>query len=154
MWIEIAKLSPEGSLFEGEEPSVVLKTDEDSHLRACSDIKYELFAQIVSKELLVKGVISVDLELECSRCASFFSTMVADSSFLRAYELSGDTERVDITEDIREDILLLIPRFALCSDQCKGLCPQCGKNLEKDPCDCQPPQFDDTWQALDGIKLK
>ena len=154
MWIEIGKLSPEGSFFEGFEPAELLKAEGDTHLQACSDVKYELFAQLVSRELLVKGVISVDLKVECSRCASFFSTTVADSSFLRAYELLGDTERVDVAEDIREGILLLIPRFALCSDQCKGLCPQCGKNLEKDPCDCQPPQFDDTWQALDGIKLK
>ena len=154
MWIEIAKLSPEGTVFEGFEPAKILKVEEDPHLRVSSDVRYELFVQIVTCELLVKGEISADFEIECSRCASFFSTTIADSSFLRAYELSGDTERVDIADDIREAMLLLLPHFALCKDECKGLCPHCGQNLNKEMCDCQSPRVDDPWQALDEIKLK
>ncbi|NCC53264.1 MAG: DUF177 domain-containing protein [Spartobacteria bacterium] len=154
MRVEIARLSDEGAVFEGFEPKKVLLEAEDAHLRVCSDIFYRFSAQIVSGELLVRGEISVDVEIECSRCASFFSTTIADSSFLRAYELSGDTEHVDVTDDIREGILLSIPRFVLCSDQCQGLCPHCGINRNKETCDCRPSRFDDPWQALDGIELK
>jgi uncharacterized protein len=92
--------------------------------------------------------------VECSRCADFFSTTLTDLSFLRSYEVPEGTETLDLTEDIREDILVNLSAFPLCSNTCKGLCPQCGKKLNKGACSCKPAtEHPNNWSALDKLKL-
>jgi uncharacterized protein len=48
-----------------------------------------------------------------------------------------DTDTVDITEDLREEIILDYPLKPLCKEDCLGLCPKCGQNLNKGKCNCQ-----------------
>jgi uncharacterized protein len=45
---------------------------------------------------------------------------------------------VDLTEAIRQNVLLALPMVTLCREDCKGLCPQCGHDLNLGPCECQP----------------
>lgn len=153
MIIDIPKLREEGEWFEGDEPASVLELEGDPSVRTAGDVHYRLFVQPVSGKLVVKGDLAVPLSIVCGRCAEFFSTTLADSSFLRAYEISGGVETVDVTPDIREDILLSLPTFPLCSSDCRGLCPQCGKNLNQGNCKCRPPEGR-RWGALDGLKLQ
>ena len=153
MKIEIPKVSEDGSTYEGEEPSSILGLEHDRHVKVGETVSYRFFAQVVSKELIVKGTIRMQAELECSRCTEFYSTTVEDSSFLRAYEITDGMEVVDVTEDIRENMLLALPSYPVCSSGCKGLCTQCGKNLNEGPCACRPPIADDRWGSLDQIKL-
>lgn len=47
--------------------------------------------------------------------------------------------RLDLDEIVWEDVVLSLPVKYLCSEDCKGLCPQCGKNLNSDQCDCKKP---------------
>ena len=111
--------------------------------------------EVALHELVVRGLLKVPLSARCRRCADFFSTTLRDSSFLRAYPVPEGTETVDLTDDIREDILVNLPVFPLCSPGCKGLCPQCGKNWNAGPCSCQPaPGGAGSWSALDGLKLE
>jgi uncharacterized protein len=65
-----------------------------------------------------------------------------------------DGEEIDLGELFREQILLAIPMTPLCREECKGLCSQCGKDLNEGPCDCdrQGPA-DARWSALKGLKL-
>jgi len=78
---------------------------------------------------------------------------VSDSDFLRAYPASKDADQLDITADIREALLLSMPGFNVCSESCKGLCVQCGKNLNEGPCACEQSGGLDAWQALDNLNL-
>lgn len=149
--IEIPKLNPDGEWFEGEVPVATLGV-EDEKVRLEQPIRYRMWAQPVSGRLVVKGEWSIELGLECGRCADFFSTTLGDSSFLRDYEISGGVESVDVTPDIREDVLLALPAYPVCRETCRGLCPTCGKNLNVDSCSC-PPQGGVHWGGLDGIKL-
>jgi uncharacterized protein len=137
--------------YEGTEPSDILDIEQDPKIRSCSDIAYALDVQRAADELIVKGSLAVTMELECARCADFFSTRITDSAFLRAYELAGNVEMVDVTPDIREDMLLHVPPFPLCDPACKGLCPQCGANLNRTACSCKAPVFDDPWNVLDDL---
>lgn len=115
---------------------------------------YDLLAELVGTRLIVRGTVSVACDMECRRCADFFSTSVRVSSFLRAYEIRDGMETVDLTADIREDILLALPSYPLCEESCKGLCPHCGKNLNEGPCSCRPEPDDlGRWAALDKLKL-
>jgi uncharacterized protein len=152
MIIEIPKLRPEGEWFEGDEPAEVLDLAADPTVRVSEPIHYSLFVQAVSGQLVVKGELRLPLQVQCGRCTEFFSTIIAESSFLRAYDIPGAVETVDVTPDMREDILLQMPHYPVCSTDCKGLCPQCGTNLNKGSCSCKPPG-DNRWSALDNVKL-
>ena len=63
-------------------------------------------------------------------------------------------EELDITDDVREEALLLLPMNLLCSPDCRGLCPQCGANLNRETCSCTAePDQDSPWSALDQLQL-
>ena len=55
---------------------------------------------------------------------------------------------------LREQVLLALPLRSICRDDCKGLCPQCGKNLNEVQCDCVDEVEDPRWSALKEIRDK
>jgi uncharacterized protein len=60
-------------------------------------------------------------------------------------------DEVDLTEIIREQILLNLPEQVLCKEDCKGLCPQCGANRNLIDCDCGEDEIDPRWAALKNL---
>ena len=72
--------------------------------------------------------------------------------FVFHQELRGE-DFVDLTANMREDIILELPQRVLCAEDCKGLCPHCGKDLNKGPCRCQPSEGNLRWHALDNLNL-
>ncbi len=153
MIIEIPKV-PSNPSYVGEESASLLELD-TRLVKAKGPIRYDLTAEIVSRELIVHGKLKIRLALECGRCLEFFSTNLEVSSFLRTYAVPEGTEIIDITGDIREEILLNLPFFSLCKPECKGLCPRCGKNLNEGPCPCKPDEGEEgNWSALDKLKLE
>ncbi|HEY6090436.1 MAG TPA: DUF177 domain-containing protein [Gemmatimonadales bacterium] len=70
-----------------------------------------------------------------------------------AYPVAPDATEVDVTPAIREELFLAAPRYVLCREDCKGLCPQCGKDLNAGPCGCAP-RADARWQPLMALKDK
>jgi len=153
MIIEIFKLSPEGSNLTGEDPGEILELENDKFAHAAGPVKYDLFAYIVSHELIVKGTLTVELSMLCGRCAEFFSTFVTVSSFLHAYPISDGVDKVDVTPDIREDILLEIPSYPSCPWKGTGVCPNSGVNLEVMKLKETLPS-DGMWSALDELDQK
>lgn len=153
MIIDIPKVSAEGSRYVGEELPAILDLETSAQVRVTGPVRFDLLAEVVSAELLVKGEVAVDVELKCSRCAEFYSTTVRVLSFLRAYEVTEGVESVDVTPDLREDVLLELPAYPVCSVSCRGLCPQCGANLNAGPCACRPVQLGGQWGGLDDLKL-
>ena len=153
MKILVARIPEEGSNYEGDDPGEILQVDGEQFIRNPGDVHYELYAQHVSDELVVRGKLDADLELQCARCSEFFSTSVGVSDFLRAYPAPEGTDAVDLTADLREEILLHVPGFPLCGEGCKGVCPQCGADLNKGSCTCEVEERPNAWSALDGLDL-
>lgn len=153
MNILIHRISPDGSTYTGTEEPEILELEGDRFSRRIQPLHYRLFAERVGRELIVRGTVSARMELQCARCAEFFSTTVTDSSFLRAYDIPEGTESVDITPDLREAVLLLLPRFPICREGCAGLCPHCGANLNLEQCNCAACAGDARWGALDALDL-
>ncbi|MCK5675790.1 MAG: DUF177 domain-containing protein [Verrucomicrobia bacterium] len=153
MKIMVARISEEESSYNGSDPGAVMDLVDDPFVKVEGDVQYALCAQCVSEELIVRGTLSVDLGLKCTRCSEFFSTTVADSDFLRAYPASKETDSVDITSDMREELLLHIPAFPVCSEGCRGVCAQCGADLNKGSCDCETGERPNPWSALDNLDL-
>ena len=67
------------------------------------------------------------------------------------YRLDPRAPELDLRPAIREEWLLAAPAYALCREDCKGLCPNCGADLNAGPCAC-PPATDSRWEALRGVK--
>jgi uncharacterized protein len=63
----------------------------------------------------------------------------------------GQTE-LDLAEALREEVILSQSTFALCTPDCKGLCPQCGVNLNEEQCQCSVEESDPRWDALRTLK--
>ena len=103
------------------------------------------------------GTVTTELELPCSRCLEPFRLPVAapfDLRYLPMSQVSSDAERevsdedletsyyendvIDLNELLREQFYLALPMKPLCRDECRGLCPQCGTNLNTGSCDCAP----------------
>ena len=150
--IETSQIGENGYTVSGEESGELLDLARDPVARSIGPIRYELTVESAGSELVVRGWAETDLRLRCSRCAQFFSTTARVSSFLHAYEWAEHPEFLDVSADVREDLLLEIPGFPLCHGGCKGLCAQCGQDLNEGPCGCVPPEGGPSpWSALDGL---
>ena len=57
---------------------------------------------------------------------------------------------LDLTDAVREELILAAPEFPLCREDCCGLCPRCGADLNRGPCGCRP-ETDPRWSALNGL---
>jgi uncharacterized protein len=106
------------------------------------------------------GRIEGDVDLPCRRCLADASAHVSDEAHLifaeaddeetddpDVYRLDPRALELDLKPAIREQWLLAAPTFALCRDDCKGLCPSCGADLNTGQCAC-PPVTDSRWDAL------
>ena len=173
MIIELSEIPPEGKIFQGEESGDTLELPQEHNLRVVEPVVYDLRADLVGDELLVRGKLSIAVEFVCSRCVERFELRVTERDFtcvrdVRTESSGIDTphegrqdrhgqgdepRRVDLTGEIREAILLVFPSHPVCSADCKGLCAQCGMNLNFGSCDCRPPE-DRRWQALEGLVVK
>ena len=69
------------------------------------------------------------------------------------YLIPDSTNEIDITDSIKQTLLLAIPLKKVCRSGCKGLCPICGANLNENPCACERKKTDPRWDALKGIKF-
>jgi len=111
------------------------------------------------------GTLSTVVTGECRRCLTPVSAAVraeADALFTQdeeaqedpdAYPLAPDATEIDLAPAVRQEVLLAVPRFLQCREDCRGLCPQCGQDLNAGPCGC-PPVTDLRWQALESLKGK
>ncbi len=155
MLIPVNRIPWEGLDLDGAEPDDVLGLDNEAdHLRPLGPIKYHLQARIVSQEVLVHGRLEVPVDFCCSRCAEFFALTVKEPNFQGIYPFTDQHTILDLTCDLRESIILAFPSFPVCSETCRGLCPQCGSNRNRTACACAMPAPDTRWAALDQLSLR
>ena len=149
-------------LLEGTESADVLELppDADPPLAPAGDISYHLSAVMAGADLIVTGSASVPLATVCARCLDDVRVTVSVKDLCFHFEKVKDLE-VDLTEDVREELLLAVPSCFYCSPDCKGICPMCGANLNHETCSCgdvpAEPEFGSDapspWDQLDVLKL-
>ena len=153
MRINVAELTADPKHIEGEMDAEVFGFEDVEDIKAVLPVRFKLALQVLGLEFLVQGAVEADVGMDCVRCGEFFSTTLTDSSFLRGYQIEESTDSIDLAPDIREAIVLSLPNFPRCSATCKGLCPQCGVNLNKESCTCEAPEEENPWEALDGLDV-
>lgn len=152
MYIEVARIPPEGLELAGFESGCFNKETGDAGMEVLAPVEYNLKAFYVSGELVVTGRLEIELQVLCSRCAVPFKMKVIEKRFDAVIEAPEGTESVDLTADMREAILCAFPTHPVCRKECKGLCAQCGKDLNNGECGCVP-VGSNHWETLDGLKL-
>ena len=131
----------------------MLELADSDELRVEGPISYDLHVQVATHDVVASGSVSVLMSFCCVRCAKWFSREIREDAFLCSLPFTTDDESVDLTPEIREAIILALSAHPVCSQDCKGLCPQCGRNLNDGKCGCTS-QVNDSWSALDGLKLE
>jgi uncharacterized protein len=113
-----------------------------------------------SRGILVQGTLDTAIEGECSRCLNRESVQLEvpiEELFVypprpEADFVLADDGILDLTPLLREEIILDTPMGVLCRPDCAGLCPNCGKNLNDGPCDCDRETIDPRLAALKTLK--
>ncbi len=119
----------------------------------------------------VEGRISTDVEVECSRCLQpngksldfpFSAAFVTAENYTREREAEVNIEnlevsiyagdKIDLTELVREQILLNLPEQVFCREDCRGFCQKCGANRNLIDCSCEEKEIDPRWAALKNLK--
>jgi uncharacterized protein len=123
-------------------------------------------------DILVRGHLSGQLDLACSRCLESFAAPAAidfdlllvpgppnagaEDEELSPTDLDLDYytgEIVDLESLLREQIILMLPLKPLCDETCKGLCPQCGANLNRETCQCKTDTVNSPFAHLAKVKI-
>jgi uncharacterized protein len=117
-------------------------------------------------EIRAKGHLTVRMQADCDRCLEPAAFPI-DSDFELYYRPveegygeerglnAGEAEMgfyegdgLELTDVLREYVLLALPMQRVCSENCKGICPVCGQNRNQVECSCQAAAIDDRWEAL------
>ena len=148
--IEPWRIPEEGLDIEGQVPAEVVDLKEDVNAPAAGPIDYELHVQCLEHELLVTGQVRAEVKLVCSRCADVIVEEVEDKAFFYEQEVVNLHETLDLTDEVRETIILAFPNYPVCQESCRGLCPVCGVNLNRAKCGCKPLK-EMCWTAFSGL---
>jgi uncharacterized protein len=114
------------------------------------------------------GSVEGDLVMPCRRCLADAKAHVRDESHVIFAEAGSDevddpdvqvlderSNELDLRPTVREQWLLNVPSFAVCREDCKGMCPTCGKDLNEGQCGCLASRSEDArWEALRRIQPK
>ena len=125
----------------------------------------------IVEDIRIRGSLQTRMELACARCLEPVAQPI-DASFDLIFRPSGaDLDNSDrsistseteigyyegdglLLEDVlREQILLALPAKNLCREDCKGLCQECGRNRNTDPCDCATASTGPRWNRLKALQ--
>lgn len=137
--VDVTRLDPDGEVLEGE--LFCVDVDEE-FVHPFGGVRYRLDVRLFGTELLVRGHLEQDFDLVCSRCGEDFDTTVKVEDFTESYEVGEKIQEVDLTEDIRESIILALPSYPVCREDCPGI-------VQKD----EKP-VDDRWNVLNKLKVE
>ena len=142
---------------------------EGTDLALAEPLRVELRAHSVGEGILVRGRMRTRLELECRRCLVPVEQEIDDSVELlfepiadeeeevalsgEVYPLPPRGDQIDLRPALREQLLLRVPDYVECGEDCRGLCPQCGTDLNRATCSCVPATGSSPWDALTKLKF-
>jgi uncharacterized protein len=140
--------------------------------RASSPQVFRGRVQRVGNDVVLQAKFLMHLEAECSRCLKNFQfdlpidfqltlrprplhqDPLPSEQELTSEDLDQefyDHELIDLGDILREQILLALPMFPRCSEECRGLCATCGQDLNQGACGCDRKEADPRWNVLKSL---
>ncbi len=165
MKINISNLSQGTHEFELSKKAVELELQE----HFVGDLTAYVTLEKASRQILLRARLTSNASFQCDRCLDEFKKEISPA-FQVVYvwdvqdhsaegdedirTLTSDTNIIDISDAVRDSVLLAVPLKLLCREDCAGLCQRCGKNLNHTAnrsCDCSPGEDDSRWNKLAGL---
>jgi uncharacterized protein len=167
--LDLSKIRTAQERFEQVYTPGQLPAEEDFRVAAPVSLTFDIFKD--KQQFRLVGRVETTLELPCSRCLEPF-TLPVEQTFDLRYQPhalnAGEGEReieeddlttafyeddeIDLGQLMREQFYLALPMKPLCADDCKGLCPVCGTNLNRGACGCKRGWDDPRMAALRELK--
>lgn len=147
-------------------------------IAAGDTLKLELTASLIGEQVMCVGGFYYSIHPTCARCGTLFEWQ-EQVPFHHHYIPAGEAhmgrkahreEEIEVAEDedfsiyegrtvdldpmLYEHLLLAQPTIFVCNEECKGLCPQCGANLNDGPCRCAPMIKAHPFDALKDLKIE
>jgi len=173
-FVDLKDLAQDKISFEASfEPGVVDFSAEN--IRQIGNLNWSASAERAGAEIRISGALDTTVELMCSRCLEpaqvhinkpfdlFFrerdEEMFDEDEEVRLDEIDTRTAffngtKLAMGDVLREQVLLSLPMKALCRVDCKGLCPDCGTNLNSGSCGCSKKEFSPHMDTLLEIKRR
>lgn len=122
-------------------------------------------------QIVLACTIYANANLTCDRCTADYSQTL-ENKFTVIYAvgkgdeddfgeedddyriLEPDQDKIDLANDVVQFAELALPMKKLCSEDCKGLCPKCGADLNTEECSCSEESYNPQWEALQKLKGK
>ena len=137
----------------GSVSSSIFEIQKNEGLSFKEDIKYEFHVQKTSLDIIITGKVSTIVTYECVRCLNYFEDEIIVNNLVFSYQLNEEGDLIDLTPDICEEFLLRLSIMPICNEQCKGLCPVCGKDLNKRLCKCSEKKAPSPFDLLDNFNI-
>jgi uncharacterized protein len=133
------------------------------------DVDVDVMLEKTGKQIYVKTDVRTTGMFSCDRCAGPFSMplhafyqmyYVWDTGDAELYDPSevqvipGGLPLIDLADDVRQTVMLAIPLKLLCKDDCRGLCPHCGTDLNTGSCTCASGATDPRFEMLRGFRAE
>ncbi len=171
MYLDVQQLPPEGLSFELEIPSAKLATQADVRLIDCVAVSGRL-TPVDEGGICLIGEMDAAIEMSCGRCLEPLEFDIHEGLDLLYLPQSAnvgpgggeDEERqltdedmsvgfyrddqIDMNKMVWEQIYLALPMKPLCKEDCRGLCSQCGTNLNLSKCNCEKDLVDPRLATL------
>ena len=168
MTLDLVRLWTEGSIE--SEFSVLPEDDfwDGTELHPVSPLKSTVRAvRTTTGDVLVTGRIEAAFAGQCRRCLTDLPATIEENIrilFVEGEELAGEdgdgsvrildpgARELDLVDAMREEVLLAFPPYLVCVEGCRGLCAQCGTNLNETDCDCAQTEDDPRWAPLRALR--
>jgi uncharacterized protein len=156
--IHLNELPPEGKFFEGEIRTDVFQLTANDDPRYIPPVTFALNVRLDGPDVVVEGTISARFELECARCGQWFPYDVELENFYSQEPRDGAVT-LDLTAQVREDILLALPGYPRCEDSNveERICPAEGQFAAEsefaplNETETIEPERRDVWNVLDQL---
>ena len=139
------------------------KNSEETGLRFLKPVSLKGTLLNIGGSIELSAKVETVIEFDCDRCCETLNEEFEAefTEILRKEDFDSDDKNpdaiyyqgnsVDLDDIVLNNIILALPSKHLCSEDCKGLCPTCGKNLNFGKCDCESTPTDPRFDVLDSL---
>lgn len=142
-----------------------LNEKEETRFMFPNDIYVNVGIQKFSDKYYIKADMHTLAHYTCDRCLDEFDRNL-ESTFELVYSkqtqnhvadedyrfVGKNVIEIDLSSDVRDNLILVIPMKNLCREDCSGLCPHCGVNSNFETCNCEQNAIDPRWEKLKGLR--